>query len=43
MLATIEPVIAAGLALVWLGEALSVSIVGGTALIITAAILLRPR
>ncbi len=43
MLATIEPVVAAGLALVWLGEALAVSTIAGTGLIIAAAILLRPR
>jgi drug/metabolite transporter, DME family len=43
MLATIEPVIAALLALAWLGEVISVSIVAGTALIIIAALLLRPR
>jgi drug/metabolite transporter, DME family len=43
MLATIEPVIAALLALAWLGEGLTVSIVAGTGLIIGAALLLRPR
>ncbi len=43
MLATIEPVVAALLALAWLGESLSLSIVTGTALIITAAWMLRPR
>jgi drug/metabolite transporter, DME family len=43
MLATIEPVVAALLALAWLGEGLSVSTVVGTALILVAAVLLRPR
>lgn len=42
MLATIEPVVAALLGLAWLGEGLPVATVGGTALIIGAAILLRP-
>jgi drug/metabolite transporter, DME family len=42
MLATIEPVVAALLALAWLGEGLSLPIVAGTTLIIAAAILLRP-
>jgi drug/metabolite transporter, DME family len=43
MLATVEPVIAALLALAWLGEGISGAVVAGTALIITAALLLRPR
>jgi DME family drug/metabolite transporter len=43
MLATIEPVVAALLGLVWLGEGLPVATGGGTALIIAAAILLKPR
>lgn len=43
MLATIEPVIAALLALAWLGERLEPSTLAGTGLIIAAAILLRPR
>ena len=43
MLATIEPVVAALLGLAWLGEAVSLATIGGTGLIIGAAILLRPR
>ena len=43
MLATIEPVVAAFLGLVWLGEGLTGAIIGGTALILGAAVLLRPR
>jgi drug/metabolite transporter, DME family len=43
MLATIEPVVAALLALAWLGEALHPATVAGTGLIIGAALLLRPR
>ncbi|MFW5951480.1 MAG: DMT family transporter [Gemmatimonadota bacterium] len=43
MLATIEPVVAALLGLAWLGEGLSVATIIGTALIIGAASLLRPR
>ena len=43
MLATIEPVVAALLGLAWLGEEVSVATLGGTGLIIGAAILLRPR
>jgi drug/metabolite transporter, DME family len=43
MLATIEPVIAALLALAWLGEGIAAATVAGTALILTAAVLLRPR
>jgi drug/metabolite transporter, DME family len=43
MLATIEPAIAAILALAWLGEGLTSATVVGTALIIAAAVLLRPR
>jgi drug/metabolite transporter, DME family len=42
MLATIEPVVAALLALAWLGERLDASIIAGTGLIIGAALLLRP-
>jgi drug/metabolite transporter, DME family len=43
MLATIEPVVAALLALAWLGEAIPMSVVAGTALIIGAGLLLlRP-
>jgi drug/metabolite transporter, DME family len=41
MLATIEPVVAALLALAWLGEAISPSTIAGTMLILTAAVLLR--
>jgi drug/metabolite transporter, DME family len=41
MLATIEPVIAALLALAWLGEGIAAATVAGTALILTAAVLLR--
>jgi DME family drug/metabolite transporter len=43
ILATIEPVVAALLGLAWLGESLPPSTVAGTALILAAAILLRPR
>jgi drug/metabolite transporter, DME family len=43
MLATIEPVIAALLALAWLGESLTGAVVAGTGLIVAAAVLLRPR
>lgn len=43
MLATIEPVVAALLALAWLGESIAAATVAGTGLIIAAAILLRPR
>jgi drug/metabolite transporter, DME family len=43
MLATIEPVVAAFLALAWLGEPVHLSTVVGTALILAAALLLRPR
>lgn len=43
MLATIEPVVAAFLGLVWLGEELSGATVAGTVLIIGAALVLRPR
>lgn len=42
MLATIEPVVAALLGLAWLGESLPWSTVAGTALVIAAAVLLRP-
>lgn len=41
ILATIEPVIAAALALAWLGEGIAIETIAGTALILTAAILLR--
>jgi drug/metabolite transporter, DME family len=41
MLATIEPVIAAMLALAWLSETVDVSTIAGTGLIIAAAVLLR--
>lgn len=43
MLATIEPVVAALLGLAWLGEALPLATIAGTALIIGAALILRPR
>lgn len=43
MLATIEPVVAALLGLVWLAEGLSVATILGTALILGAAVILRPR
>jgi DME family drug/metabolite transporter len=43
MLATIEPVVAAVLGIVWFAEALPPSTVAGTALILLAAVLLRPR
>lgn len=43
MLATIEPVVAALLGLAWLGEGLSAATIAGTALIIGAAAMLRPR
>ncbi|MEJ2504186.1 MAG: EamA family transporter [Gemmatimonadota bacterium] len=43
MLATIEPVVAALLGLAWLGEPLAAATVAGTALILGAALLLRPR
>jgi drug/metabolite transporter, DME family len=43
MLATIEPVVAALLALAWLGEGIHLSTVAGTGLILAAALLLRPR
>lgn len=43
MLATIEPVVAALIGLAWLGEGLPVSTVAGTALILGAAVLLKPR
>lgn len=43
MLATIEPVVATLLALAWLGEGIHLSTVAGTALILAAALLLRPR
>ncbi len=43
MLATIEPVIAALIGLVWLAEPLPLATVVGTALILSAAIMLRPR
>lgn len=42
ILATIEPVVAALIGLVWLGESLPISTVAGTALILGAAVLLRP-
>lgn len=42
MLATIEPVVAAIIGLAWLGEGLPWSTAAGTALIIGAAVLLRP-
>ncbi len=42
MLATIEPVVAAFLGLAWLGERLPWSTLAGTALILAAAVLLRP-
>lgn len=41
MLATVEPVVAAFLGLAWLGEGLPAATIGGTALIIGAALLLR--
>ena len=41
MLATIEPVVAAGIGLVWLGEELAPAAVIGTTLILAAALLLR--
>lgn len=43
MLATIEPVVAALLALAWLGESIQPETVAGTGLILAAAVLLRPR
>ncbi|MDX1673890.1 MAG: EamA family transporter [Longimicrobiales bacterium] len=43
MLATVEPVVAALLGLAWLGEGLSGATIAGTALIIAAAIVLRPK
>ena len=43
MLATIEPVVAALLGLAWLGEGLPAATIVGTALILGAALLLRPR
>ncbi|HUG40556.1 MAG TPA: EamA family transporter [Longimicrobiales bacterium] len=43
MLATIEPVVAALLGLVWLGEALTVDAVAGIALIVAAAVWLSKR
>ena len=43
MLATIEPVVAAFLGLVWLGEGLSMATILGTVLIIGAALVLRPK
>ncbi|MGK7311928.1 MAG: DMT family transporter [Candidatus Longimicrobiales bacterium M2_2A_002] len=43
MLATIEPVVAALLGLAWLGESLRLATVAGMALIIGAALILRPR
>lgn len=42
MLATIEPVVAALLGLAWLGESVPPSTIAGTALILGAAVLLRP-
>lgn len=42
MLATIEPVVAACIGLVWLAEPIPASTVAGTALILLAALLLRP-
>jgi drug/metabolite transporter, DME family len=42
MLTTIEPVVAALLGLAWLGEGLSAATVAGTALILAAALMLRP-
>ncbi|NIP83629.1 MAG: EamA family transporter, partial [Gemmatimonadetes bacterium] len=42
MLATIEPVVAAAIGLAWLGERLPVSTLAGTALILGAAVMLRP-
>ncbi len=42
MLATIEPVVAALIGFAWLGEGLRGSTVAGTALILGAAVLLRP-
>lgn len=41
MLATIEPVVAALLALAWLSEAIDVTTIAGTGLIIAAAVVLR--
>ncbi len=43
MLATIEPVVAALLGVVWLGEGLPRATIVGTILIIGAAVVLRPR
>lgn len=43
MLATIEPVVAALIGLAWLSESLPLSTVAGTALILAAALMLRPR
>jgi DME family drug/metabolite transporter len=43
ILATVEPVVAALIGLAWLGEGLPVSTLAGTALILGAAVLLRPR
>ncbi len=43
MLATIEPVVAALIGFAWLSEEISGSTVAGTALILAAAVLLRPR
>jgi DME family drug/metabolite transporter len=42
MLATIEPVVAALIGFAWLGEGIPGSTVAGTALIVAAAVLLRP-
>ncbi len=42
MLATIEPVVAALLGLAWLGEALPWTTAAGTALVVAAAVMLRP-